>query len=470
MRDLLAEDDSKLAENKLQLAHSLKQLVAELETEPLEPTAGAGISTDENPEIEVQPQKKLKKAGKGRTLDFAKYRLRYVALEVMYIGWAYQGFARQDNTENTIEGHFFSALRKVKLIPEEAEISSLQYSRCGRTDKGVSALGQVLALKLRSVARTDQEEAALDREYDYPIIINRALPPDIRVLAWCPLHPEFSARFSATYRLYRYFIVQRGQLDVAKMRDAAARLCGRHDFRNFCKLDVLAVKSFERVVYEASITQLGLTCHGGEVLVFTVKGSAFLWHQVRCMVAVLLMVGQGQEAPEVVSQLLDVAALPCKPQYCMAPEEPLLLAECGYPEGALVWRRSSKVLGDSREDVHALLARQLVGAALVDTCLGRLMHNTVSCSSAPGETAARTPSHVLLMRRAREPSVEQRLRRHGITLAPSSLTQDSHQQTVVTVPPSTTVPQLDQDITMDQDGEGELEEEAPARVMQAASC
>jgi tRNA pseudouridine38/39 synthase len=37
----------------------------------------------------------------------------------------------------------FSTLRRVKLIPEDAEISSLQYSRCGRTDRGVSALGQV---------------------------------------------------------------------------------------------------------------------------------------------------------------------------------------------------------------------------------------------------------------------------------------------------------------------------------------
>jgi hypothetical protein len=42
-----------------------------------------------------------------------------------------------------VQGILFPALRKVKLIPEDAEISSLSYSRCGRTDKGVSALGQV---------------------------------------------------------------------------------------------------------------------------------------------------------------------------------------------------------------------------------------------------------------------------------------------------------------------------------------
>ncbi len=38
-----------------------------------------------------------------REFDFSRYRTRYVALELMYVGWAFQGFARQDTTENTIE-------------------------------------------------------------------------------------------------------------------------------------------------------------------------------------------------------------------------------------------------------------------------------------------------------------------------------------------------------------------------------
>ena len=42
--------------------------------------------------------------------------------------------------------------------------------------------------------------------------------------------------------------------------------------------------------------------------------------QVRCIVAVLLMVGHGHERPEVVQQLLDTAANPRKPQYTMAAE------------------------------------------------------------------------------------------------------------------------------------------------------
>ena len=41
------------------------------------------------------------------------------------------------------QGELFKALRKTKLIAPDAEYAKLQYSRCGRTDKGVSALGQV---------------------------------------------------------------------------------------------------------------------------------------------------------------------------------------------------------------------------------------------------------------------------------------------------------------------------------------
>lgn len=47
------------------------------------------------------------------------------------------------------QGVLFPALRRVKLIPEDADISTLNYSRCGRTDKGVSAFGQV-CMRLRA--------------------------------------------------------------------------------------------------------------------------------------------------------------------------------------------------------------------------------------------------------------------------------------------------------------------------------
>ena len=60
--------------------------------------------------------------------------------------------------------------------------------------------------------------------------------------------------------------------------------------------------------------------------------------QVRCMAAVLLMVGRGLEAPSVVARLL---AAPLKPQYLMAPEVssrrrlPSVLISCTSATGAM---------------------------------------------------------------------------------------------------------------------------------------
>lgn len=47
-----------------------------------------------------------------------------------------------------------------------------------------------------------------------------------------------------------------------------------------------------------------------EMMVLMLVGSAFLWHQVRCLVAILLLVGQGHEQPEVMQQLLDIQSHP----------------------------------------------------------------------------------------------------------------------------------------------------------------
>ena len=100
-----------------------------------------------------------------RELDFQRYRQRHVALQVFYAGWDYHGFASQGPSPvETVEvrysratsvmsqcrvlrclamqGVLFEALKRTCLVPREATWQSCQYSRCGRTDKGVSACGQ----------------------------------------------------------------------------------------------------------------------------------------------------------------------------------------------------------------------------------------------------------------------------------------------------------------------------------------
>ena len=62
-------------------------------------------------------------------------------LKVTYFGWDYHGFAVQEITGKTIESELFRALAVTRLI-EGRETSN--YHRCGRTDKGVSAFGQII--------------------------------------------------------------------------------------------------------------------------------------------------------------------------------------------------------------------------------------------------------------------------------------------------------------------------------------
>jgi tRNA pseudouridine(38-40) synthase len=65
---------------------------------------------------------------------------------------------------------------------------------------------------------------------------------------------------------------------------------------------------------------------------FVIKGSAFLWHQVRCMVAVLFLIGQHKEEPSLIDELLNVEKDIGTPEYAIASEVPLVLWECGFKD------------------------------------------------------------------------------------------------------------------------------------------
>ena len=135
------------------------------------------------------------------------------------------------------------------------------------------------------------------------------------------------------------------------MQEAAQKLEGLHDFRNFCKVDPgKQITNFERRIFHAGIhavdgrqtangngTDRGndskvASFHEPTLYYFEVRGSAFLWHQVRHLVAVLFLVGQGYELPSVVDKLLDITANPGKPAYEMADDRPLVLWECVFPD------------------------------------------------------------------------------------------------------------------------------------------
>ncbi|KAJ9062745.1 pseudouridine synthase deg1 [Entomophthora muscae] len=312
----------------------------------------------------VDPTTKTKAKPKvkvSRPFDISKYQCRPIALKVFYLGWNYMGLASQGENScalplaksskgdiTTIEDYIFSALVTCRLI---ADAKNVDLSRCGRTDKGVSGLCQVLVISLRSALSKEQledEPLMVDGELTYIDMINKSLPEDIRVLSWAPAPSSFNARFDCKSRSYKYFFTTHGtELDVERMKEACNYLVGTHDYRNFCRQDgSKQLTSFVRDIFEAQIQSTDISYPGTKAIssgayeVF-IRGSGFLWHQIRCIMAVLFRIGQGLELPSLVKSLLDIEQLKQKPVYELACPYPLVLFDCTY-DIPLNWQVNSQ--------------------------------------------------------------------------------------------------------------------------------
>jgi tRNA pseudouridine38/39 synthase len=264
-----------------------------------------------------------------KPFDFSKYHTRFIALRFSYMGWNYNGLAVQkgETPLPTVEGVLIEALNKCRLVPS-ANPSDFKFSRCGRTDKGVSALNQVISLKVRSNLTKEEQEDPVndDREIDYVNVLNHLLPDDIKIHSIALRPPKgFDARFSCKARHYKY-LFHKKELDLELMKKAAEYYKGEHDFRNFCKIDgSKQIVNYNRTVMEAQILKLD-----DDFYCFDLKGTAFLWHQVRNMIGVLFLIGQGLEKPEIVKDLLNIDLYSTKPVYEMGSDLPLILYDCSF--------------------------------------------------------------------------------------------------------------------------------------------
>ncbi|XP_063791568.1 tRNA pseudouridine(38/39) synthase [Pseudophryne corroboree] len=347
----------------------LRQRVQVLEQEVLRLGAltreTSHVDTTRKPSAKQRPQ---------RPFDFSAHPKQHVALRLAYLGWSYHGFASQENTANTVEEVLFEALTKTRLL-ENRQTSN--YHRCGRTDRGVSALGQVISLDLRTAA-------AGKPELRYTQMLNRVLPPDIRVLSWAVVPSSFSARFSCRSRTYRY-LFPRAQLDVEAMDRAARLLEGTHDFRNLCKMDVAnGVVTFVRTVLSAKVEPVPELPEGGgafQLYHLQITGLAFLYHQVRCIMGVLFLIGQGKEEPEIIRELMDVEKNPRKPQYNMAVEFPLVLYDCRFDDMQWVGEKDFQAVTVSH--LQRLWTQEAVKAQILRMALHHL--DSMPVTMTPGQ-------------------------------------------------------------------------------------
>jgi len=99
----------------------------------------------------ASPEPKAKRPKQKKEFDMSKFRQRYIAMRVLYFGETLRGFASlsADDDDETVEGLLFGALKRLRLIVSRQDCC---FSRSGRTDRGVSAFGQVVSLRIRSKA------------------------------------------------------------------------------------------------------------------------------------------------------------------------------------------------------------------------------------------------------------------------------------------------------------------------------
>nr|CAI5857047.1 unnamed protein product [Callosobruchus analis] len=187
---------------------------------------------------------------------------------------------------------------------------------------------------------------------DYCKILNRVLPSSIQCIAWTPITNAFSARFDCKSRTYKYYF-PKGRLNIELMREASKKMIGSHDFRNFCKMDVgNGVVQFVRNITDITIepSKSSGVENGYTIYVASIQANAFLWHQIRCILSVLLLVGQGKEHPSIVDELLDITKHPRKPEYGMAREIPLNLFHCDYEN--IKWHYEIDTIRQVLEKLH----------------------------------------------------------------------------------------------------------------------
>ncbi|KAG1137038.1 hypothetical protein G6F37_008002 [Rhizopus arrhizus] len=292
------------------------------------------IKRIEQLEHELNQQIPAVKDKSRRPFDISQYGQRRIALKVAYLGWNYCGFAHlKEKNIPTVEGEIFKALQKCSLITSPEECN---YSRGGRTDKGVSGLGQVIALDVRSTQRKLIKEHGDDRDLPYINMINSFLPEDIRILAWAPVATTFNARFDCLSRTYKYFFKKEGQ-DIERMREAASYMVGSHDFRNFCLLD--AARNLQH--YTREIISFEINPVEQDFYEVKLKGTGFLWHQVRYIMSVLFLVGQRLEPPAIIQDLLNIDKIPARPDYPLASGIPLMLYDCEYKNIKWIYEHSN---------------------------------------------------------------------------------------------------------------------------------
>ncbi|HEY1826184.1 MAG TPA: tRNA pseudouridine(38-40) synthase TruA [Acidimicrobiales bacterium] len=259
--------------------------------------------------------------------------------DLAYDGRGFKGFAYQPH-HDTVVSLLRTTLASTLGLQDEPVIVG-----AGRTDSGVHAFRQVVHvdLPIATKARSLEGERLVSS-------LNKQLRGRIQILSAQPVSENFHARFSATWREYRYLVLEddapglnstndwawtvKGPLDVAAMNRAAKSALGTHDFRAFCQRPAKSPPGealVRRVIaahWDRVDDEWAMSPRGGPAVRFSVRGQSFCHNMVRCLVSTMVAIGQNRLAPEEIARRLESGSRERLPQ--AAPAAGLALINVGY--------------------------------------------------------------------------------------------------------------------------------------------
>lgn len=223
-----------------------------------------------------------------------------------YDGSKYNGWQKQGNTDNTIQGKLEATMSRYFNQPVEIHGS-------GRTDAGVHAIGQVANFKINT--ELISKDISLDA---YTLIksLNGYFPEDIRILDLSEADVRFHARLNAKKKHYRYTIclgdkepvfnrkycmLISKELDITLMKNASENFLGTHDLLGFSdtKTKKSTVRTIESIIFTKEVI------NNDKYLYIDFTGDGFLYHTIRLMTGTLISIGSKEADTNIINQILS---------------------------------------------------------------------------------------------------------------------------------------------------------------------
>ncbi len=225
-----------------------------------------------------------------------------ILLKIRFDGTMFCGYQTQPS-KRTVQSTLNEAANHV--FGRECNITG-----CSRTDSGVHALCFYC-----TVCPIDNTSVKIPID-KIPNAFNCVLSNDISVLSAFWVNDDFHPRYDVISKEYTYLIHNSNIKDpflsnralqlkhkitdegLKRMNDAAAFLCGTHDFKSFMAQNSKITDSV-RTIFSSSFEK------DDDLIRFKISGNGFLYNMVRIIVGTLIDVGYGKKDVESIKKIIE---------------------------------------------------------------------------------------------------------------------------------------------------------------------